>query len=197
MQLGDIAQIQTGLVLSRKKAEMPYEAKATYRLLTLKNISEDGFIENDSFEMFTSRDELDDRYFTAEGDVLMRLNQPYTAVYVDKDHTGLLIPSYFAVIKVNQAKVLPQYLAWYLNTSNVKKELERSQAGSRIPSTNQHVIRNLSFELLPTSKQKTLIELYQLHQKEKMLYRKLMEEKELYFQTIVQQILKQGERKNG
>ncbi|MGG3772960.1 restriction endonuclease subunit S [Heyndrickxia faecalis] len=197
MQLGDIAQIQTGLVLSRKKAEMPYEAKATYRLLTLKNISEDGFIENDSFEMFTSRDELDDRYFTAEGDVLMRLNQPYTAVYVDKDHTGLLIPSYFAVIKVNQAKVLPQYLAWYLNTSNVKKELERSQAGSRIPSTNQHVIRNLSFELLSTSKQKTLIELYQLHQKEKMLYRKLMEEKELYFQTIVQQILKQGERKNG
>jgi restriction endonuclease S subunit len=197
MQLGDIAQIQTGLVLSRKKAEMPYEAKATYRLLSLKNISEDGFIENDSFEAFISHDKLDDHYFTAEGDVLMRLSQPYTAVYVDKHHTGLLIPSYFAIIKVDQEKVLPQYLAWYLNTSNVKKELERSQAGSRIPSTNQHVIRNLPFERLPTSKQKALIELNQLRQKEKLLYRKLMEEKELYYQAIVQQIMKQGERKNG
>lgn len=194
MQLGEIAHIKTGLVLSRKKAEIEYDAKATYKLLSLKNISEDGMIINESFEEFISNEVLDDHYFTEEGDVLMRLSQPYTAVFIDKNHAGLLVPSYFAIIKVNETKVLPQYIAWYLNTLNVKKELERSQAGSRIPSTNQHTIRNISMVLPPISKQKILIELYQLHQREKLLYKKLMEEKELLFTGVTQQIL--GGRKN-
>ncbi|MDQ0157929.1 restriction endonuclease subunit S [Robertmurraya andreesenii] len=189
MQLGEIAQIKTGLVLSRKKAEFEYDEKARYKLLSLKNIGEDGVIVNESFDEFISNDDLDDHYFTVAGDVLMRLSQPYTAVYIDKNHTGLLVPSYFAIIKVNEAKVLPQYVAWYLNSLNVKKELERSQAGSRIPSTNQHAIRNIPIMLASISKQQILIELFQLHQREKILYKKLVEEKELLFQGVTQQIL--------
>lgn len=190
MRLGEIAQIRTGLVLSRKKAGLDYTTKIIYQLLTLKNISEDGIIENDVFEAFASSDELDRHYFTEEGDVLMRLSQPYTAVYIDQGHRGLLVPSYFAIIKVNQAKVLPQYMTWYLNTQQVKKELERSQAGSRIPGTNKHVIRNLPVVLTPMSKQKTLVELYRLYQTEKRLYRNLIEEKERWFQGITQQLFK-------
>lgn len=189
MQLGEIAQVKTGLVLSRKKAEFEHDAKAKYKLLSLKNISEDGSIVNELFDEFISNDDLDHHYFTEEGDVLIRLSQPYTAVFIDKDHTGLLVPSYFAIIKVNEAKVLPQYAAWYLNSLNVKKELERSQAGSRIPSTNQHAIRNIPIMLASISKQQILIELFLLHQREKMLYKKLIEEKELLFQGVTQQIL--------
>lgn len=189
MQLGEIAQIKTGLVLSRKKAEFEYDAKARYKLLSLKNISEDGAIVNELFDEFISNDDLDDHYFTKEGDVLMRLSQPYTAVFIDKDHTGLLVPSYFAIIKLNEVKVLPQYAAWYLNSLSVKKELERSQAGSRIPSTNQHAIRNIPIMLASISKQQYLIELFQLHRREKMLYKKLIEEKELLFQGVTQKIL--------
>ncbi len=194
MQLGEIAQIKTGLVLSRKKAEIEYDAKATYKLLSLKNISEDGMIVNESFDEFTSNENLDDHYFTEEGDVLMRLSQPFTTVYIDKNYTGLLIPSYFAIIKVNDTKVLPQYIAWYLNTKKVKNELERSQAGSRIPSTNQHTIKNIPIVLTSINKQQVLIEFYQLHQREKLLYKKLIEEKELLFQGLTQQIL--GGRNN-
>lgn len=189
MQLGEVAQIKTGLVLSRKKPEMDYNARATYKLLSLKNISEDGMIETDSFDEFVSNDQLDDHYFTAEGDVLMRLSHPYTAVYIDKEHSGLLIPSYFAVIKVNQSKMLPHYLAWYLNSMPVKNELERAQAGSRIPSTNQQTIKKIPILQSPISKQKVLINLYQLHQKEKRLYKKLIKEKELFFQGITKRLL--------
>lgn len=189
MELGEIAQIKTGLVLSRKKAEMDFDAMATYKLLSLKNISEDGIIDNDDFDEFVSNDQLDDHYFTEEGDVLMRLSHPYSAVYIDKEHRGLLVPSYFVIIKVNQAKMLPQYLAWYLNLLHVKNELERAQAGSRIPSTNQQTIKKIPILQSPISKQKVLINLYQLHQKEKMLYKKLIREKELFFQGVTKQLL--------
>lgn len=194
MKLGDIAQIKTGLVLSRKKAEIEYDAKASYKLLSLKNVSEEGIIINEAFDKFISNDSLDPHYFTEEKDILMRLSQPYTAVYIDREYSGLLVPSYFAIIKVKDKSIFPRYLAWYLNTSYVKFELERSQFGSRIPSTNQNAIKNIPIEVSPISKQKVLIELYQLHQREKMLYRKLIEEKELLFQGVTQKIL--GGRKN-
>jgi restriction endonuclease S subunit len=189
MQLGEIAHIKTGLVLTRKKAEVEHEVRGMYKLLTLKNITEDGIIQADSFEQFGSNDILDDHYFTEEGDVLMRLSHPHTAVYIGKECEGLLVPSYFAIIKVYHDKFLPQYIAWYLNSSEVKKELERSQAGSRIPSTNQNVLKTIPIQALSLSKQKVLIELLQLHQKEKALYRKLIAEKERWFKAVSRKII--------
>ncbi|WP_419893157.1 restriction endonuclease subunit S [Oceanobacillus kimchii] len=190
MELGDIAKIKTGLVLSRKKAKSKYDVKAKYRLLSLRNISDECLINTDSFEEFNSNDELDDHYFTKEGDVLMRLSHPNTSVYIGKEHNGLLIPSYFAIIKVDVDKVLPEYIAWYLNTFEVKKELERSQSGSRIPSTNKNVLKALPVVMTTISKQKAFIELLRLHQQEKHLYKRLIEEKEVWFKEISKQIIK-------
>ena len=190
MELGDIAEIKTGLVLSRKKAKGEYDVKAKYKLLTLKNVSDDGSIFPDSFDEFHSNDELDNHYFTKEDDVLMRLSHPNTSVYIGKEHSGLLIPSYFAVIKVNKNEFIPEYIAWYLNTSEVKKELERSQSGSRIPSTNKNVLKTLPVIKTTISKQKKFIEILRLHQEEKQLYKRLLEEKEKWLKGISSQIIK-------
>lgn len=192
MKLGEIANISTGLVLSRKKAEVEHEVKATYKLLTLKNISEDGIINNEPLEKFISNDVLDDHYFTGEGDILIRLSHPYTSVFVDKKHSGLLVPSYFAIIKVDQNKYIPEYIAWYLNTLEVKRELERSQSGSRIPSTNQNVLKTVSIANITLDTQRSFIKLLRLHQQEKILYKRLIEEKELWFQGISIQLLNEN-----
>ena len=189
MKLEDIANVKMGLVLSRKKAEMEDEAKVAYKLLTLKNITEDGVIQDVSFDQFASNDILDNHYFTEKGDVLMRLSHPNTAVYIDEEQSGLLIPSYFAVIKINQNDFLPEYLAWYLNSEEVKNELERSHAGSRIPSTNQNVLRNLPIARIPLSKQQILIEIWKLHLQEKNLFKQLLKEKEKWFKGVSDHIL--------
>lgn len=189
MLLGNIANVKTGLVLSRKKAEVEYDKKATYKLLTLKNITDDGLINTQSFEDFVSNDELDEHYFTKEGDVLMRLSHPHTSIYIKKEHSGLLIPSYFAIIKLDQKTFLPEYIAWYLNSTKVKNELEKSQSGSRIPSTNQNVLKAIPVDCITLSKQRALIELYRLHQQEKQLFKRLIEEKESWFQGVSQKLL--------
>lgn len=197
MQLGEISKINTGLVLSRKKAEVEHEIIAKYKLLTLKNISEDGIINNEPLEEFVSNDVLDNHYFTSEGDVLIRLSQPYTSVFVNNQYSGMLVPSYFAIIKVDQNKFLPEYISWYLNTFKIKRELERSQSGSRIPSTNQNVLKALSIANITLDKQRSFIKLLRLHQQEKKLYKRLIEEKELWFQEISSQLLNEtyGEEK--
>ncbi|BAQ09406.1 restriction endonuclease [Bacillus sp. OxB-1] len=189
MLLGEIADVKTGLVLSRKKAEVDYEVQATYNLLTLKNITADGLIQTDSFDQFKSNDILDDHYFTSKGDVLMRLSQPNMAVYIDEEQSGLLVPSYFAILKIHNGDFLPQYVAWYLNSDKVKKELERSQAGSRIPSMNQNVMNGLPIAKLSLDKQKALVDMWKLHLREKTLYQQLIKEKEQWFKGISNSII--------
>ncbi|EQB37045.1 hypothetical protein M948_10225 [Virgibacillus sp. CM-4] len=197
MQLNEVAVVKTGLVLSRKKAAFEHETKATYKLITLRNITDDGTIDLTSLEEFKSNDVLDNHYFTQEGDVLIRLSHPNSAVFIDKEASGLLIPSYFAIIKVNERKILPEFLAWYLNSKEIKKEFERFQSGSRIPSTNQNVIKTLPVTVTTIDKQKVLIEIYRLHLKEKELYRSLIEEKEKWFIGLSKQILHKSEDNHG
>ncbi|WP_233880293.1 restriction endonuclease subunit S [Virgibacillus halodenitrificans] len=197
MQLREIAIVKTGLVLSRKKAEFDHETMATYKLITLRNITNDGTIDSTTYEEFKSNDVLDSHYFTQEGDVLLRLSNPNTAVYIDKEASGLLIPSYFAIIKVDKSKLLPEFLAWYLNTKEVKKEFERFQSGTRIPSTNQNIIKTLPISITTIDKQKVLIDIYRLHLKEKELYRMLIEEKEKRFAGLSKQLLHKSEDNHG
>ncbi|MEK4801056.1 restriction endonuclease subunit S [Oceanobacillus sp. FSL K6-0118] len=197
MQLREIAVVKTGLVLSRKKAEFEHETMATYKLITLRNITNDGTIDSTTYEEFKSNDVLDSHYFTQEGDVLIRLSHPNTAVYIDKEASGLLIPSYFAIIKVDKSKLLPEFLAWYLNSKEIKKEFERFQSGTRIPSTNQNIIKTLPISVTTIDKQKSLIDIYRLHLKEKELYRMLIEEKEKWFAGLSKQILNKSEDNHG
>jgi restriction endonuclease S subunit len=193
MLLGDIAEIRTGLVLTRKKAMLDLQVHATYKLITLKNINEDGTFNEENYDLFQSNEPLEPRYFTVEGDILIRLSYPNTAVCVGKQQSGLLVPSYFAIVKVNHTNFLSEYIAWYLNTPEVKKEIERSQAGSRIPSTNQNVLKTIPIVNKTLNKQKALIKLLELHRREIELYKRLVNEKIQLFKGITEQVLNKEE----
>lgn len=191
MKLGEIAEIRTGLVLTRKKASFEGDIKAQYRLLSLKNINETGSFNDEPFDDFRSNDTLDEHFFTELGDVLIRLSQPNTAVWVDGKHIGLLVPSSFAIIKVDQRKCLPEYLAWFLNSDEVKKEFERSQAGTRIPTTNKSILETIHVMKVPLEKQTALIEINRLYQREKSLYTRLMQEKERWHKALLTKLLEE------
>jgi len=189
MLLGKISDIKSGLVLIRKKANIKYEIKETYNLITIKNIDDDGELNNEPYDLFESNDTLDSSYFTEEYDILLRLNHPNTAVFIDKQHIGLLVPSYFAIIKITSNKFLPEYVAWYLNSDNVKNELLKSQTGTYIPSTNKSVLNSIDIKLLTLEEQRNIIKFKNLYIKEQELLKNLMKEKNKHYKAIVQKIL--------
>ena len=193
MYLGEIARIKMGLVLSRKKAEIDLEAVAEYPIVSLKNIQEDGTFTEDPVESFKSKEIIGNEFFTREGNILVRLSHPNTAVLIDKEQEGLLIPSYFANIEIHHVSVLPGYVAWFLNTDKVKGELLKSQTGTHIPSTNKQILEKIQVPELDLSKQQMITELQLLYRKEKLLYQKLMAEKEKFYKAITHSIIKMNE----
>ncbi|GAB2318003.1 hypothetical protein IRB23SM22_02610 [Alkalibacterium sp. s-m-22] len=178
MKLDEIGDIKLGIALNRKKAEIDSNIKERYSVVSVKNVNEEGYFNNESFDIFLSTESLSQRYFAQTGDILMRLTDPNTAVYVSQEQDGLLIPSYFVQIKIYDKRYLPEYVAWYLNSEQTKRELRKVQSGTRVTSTSKKVLGTLEIKELPVDKQQKLIEMTQLHQKEKMLYKRIIKEKE-------------------
>lgn len=195
MKLEDIVAIEPGLVTTRKKASNKFEVEAVYQLLTLNAIGEYGGINRDKLLNFASAESLNDRYFTKKEDILVRLNEPFTAVYIDASKEGILIPSYFVKLSVINKKFKAAYIAWYLNREKVKRAFLRSQSGTLVPSINQKVIRQIDVEVKTIDEQEEILRLYHLHQREVSLMKKLIDEKEKQFKGLTEKLLKkEGER---
>ena len=125
MTLGNIAFVRSGLVLSRKlsRKRSPY----CYPLLNLRAIHPDGYILSDDLEVFHAIEPLSREYLTQQGDIIIRLSIPYTAILIDSDVEGIVVSSNFAIIRSNRNYLLPEYLLWLLNTPDIKQFQQYAQ----------------------------------------------------------------------
>ena len=176
MKIENIADLSPGLVITRKKSRNSDDVVATYKLLNLNAVNDRfGTIDENLLSDFNSREELEEHYFTKEGDILVRLNEPFTAIYIGKDEENILIPSYFIKLKINKEVYNPWYLIWYLNSNNIKREFLRNQSNTLIPSINQKIVKNLKIPEISKIKQDNIAELYRLHIEEMMILNRLID----------------------
>jgi restriction endonuclease S subunit len=189
MKLGEIADIRTGLVLTRKKAAMKYQIQNTYKLITLKNIEDNGEFNDEPFESFESNDELSKEYFTKEGDILIKLSAPFTTICIDDKSAGLLVPSYFSIIRLKKPNYIPGYITWYLNSDKVKRELIRRQTGTVMSNTNNTILSSIKIKELPLEDQEKIAQVRELYLRERNLLRSLFREKEILYKGITDKLI--------
>lgn len=111
MTIGEIAVVRTGLVTMREKKKISFSRVREYRVLNLKCIADEGYIDKKHIEADEFPVELKDDYLTRMGDILVRLSAPYTAVLIDQsDLCGIVVPSHFAIIRVDNRYTVPEYI---------------------------------------------------------------------------------------
>ena len=196
MKLYDIATIRTGLVLSRKKAKLHADIKYYYKQITLKSFSDSITLQTQFFDDFISIEEIDETYTSRLGDIIVRLREPNTAVYINEKSAGLVIPSLFAIVRVNDKIVDNTFLAYYLNSMEVRKVLERELKGTTISMIKTKDLGNLVLNLPPVDVQKNMVKLMVLSEKEISLLDKLKEKKQQYAQAALNTIIKRNKEKN-
>jgi hypothetical protein len=115
MTIGEIAVVRTGLVTVREKKKISSSQTCEYRVLNLKCIADEGYINKKHIEIDEYPVGLKDDYLTSMGDILVRLSAPYTAVLIDQqDLCGIVVPSHFAIIRVDSRYAVPEYIFWSL-----------------------------------------------------------------------------------
>lgn len=189
MKLKEIATIRTGLVLSRKKASPYDEQKRRYQQITLKSFSNTTTLQRQYFDEFLSTESIDDKYISRVGDVVVRLRKPNVAAYIDENSAGLVIPSLMCIVRVKESSVNSAYLAHYLNSSPVRKMLEREIKGTTIPMIKTKDLENLDVVLPSLEVQNKTVELMRLSAKEIELTEKLKQQKKQFSQAVLDKIV--------
>ena len=197
MRLDELVSVKTGLVLARKQAKHPSDVMAKYRQLNLKAIDSKGYIDENSLEEFCANERLKAEYLTQPGDVIVRLTTPYTAVLIDEDFAGMVIPSHFVVIRTRGKKILPDYLYWLLNTEKVKASILQNVSSIMIGTVKPSSYAEMEIELLTLDEQRKISELNLLAKKEIHLLDRLIGQKELYYKEAIDKAQKEMRRRKN
>lgn len=186
MILNDIAQVRTGIVTTRKKATGYSKKIYEYSLLNLKCIEEPGYLELQQAELFCSEEKLKSDYLTQNGDILVRLSYPYTSVMIGEEQCGYLVPSHFAIIRVDRDKASPEYVLWTLRKDSTRRKIEQNNSGSSgFGTISSGFFSNLKIRDIPLEKQIVIGQLQRLSEKEQELMHKLAEEKQKYNRAVM------------
>lgn len=187
----DIADVSSGLVVSRKKATYESEVVNSYKQLNLKSINKNGYIDFDELEVLKVKEPINDNYLTHEGDIVVRLTEPFTSVYITKNMEGIVITSNFCVIRCKK-KYNAVYLAYYINSDDAKKFLLSDLKGSIMKNINMSSIEELIIPKIPLQKQKT-IEKILIAQTQKIIILNRITELEIKKQNAILDLIKNTE----
>ena len=184
MKLAEVSSVRSGLVLSRKLAREG--TQKSYKLLTLRSINHDGYIDFNQIDVFDSKEELSNEYLTQTGDIVVRLSTPYTAVYIDETSEGIVVSSNFVIIRTDRKVLLPEYLYWLLNTAKLKHEMFESSSSNMLSSVKAVFFAEYNIDLIPISQQQKIAAVNSLAKKESKLLMDLAKEKESYYSLLLQ-----------
>lgn len=187
MRLEEFAKIRTGLVTARKKKSADGMEETTYKLLNLKCVDSQGNINEEFLEEYTVSETLKEEYLTQRGDVLVRLSAPYSVSITNEAKLcGLVVPSHFAIVRVDTNYFVPSYVYWVLSREKTRAKLMKDSSGSSAFGTiSSGLIGNIPINMMPIQKQIALGELSILSQKEQRLLKILAEEKRKYNNCLI------------
>ena len=130
-KISDVAEVQGGIVLSRKEAKTQEESYCSYKRLTLRAFDRTGSIHVSDLEDFYACESLDNALFTSKGDVVVRLLSPMYPVYVENNYENILLPSQFAVLRVKDREVImPEYLRLWLAQNSIQDRVLDLESGT-------------------------------------------------------------------
>lgn len=192
VKLGDISSITTGQVIKRKEARPGDVDAIQYRILTLKSFDEDGFLVKEEIDSFKASEEIESKYITSKGDIVVRLSMPFTSITIDEESEGILIPSLFVAIRVNCNDILPSYLSLYLNSNKMKKQYIKEARGSAIQILKTSAFKEFEIMIPDMSIQEQAVTLNELMMREKRLLQLLIKENNKRNQIILEKMISGG-----
>ena len=180
--LREIASIQTGVFAK------PI-AKGDVVYLQSKHFDEDGLLKH-SLHPDLKAEEISAKHMLRTGDVLFAAKGTKNfAVCFENDNQPAVASTSFFVIRIQEnldATILPGFLVWFLNHPATQKILKAKAIGTSIVSISKTVLEELEVSIPPVKTQKTILQIANLHNKEKKLKRQIETLRE---QQIQQQII--------
>ena len=130
---------------------------------------------------------VSEKHLLKEGDVLFAAKgtKNFAAVFENHQEPSVASTSFF-VIRPTDKKLLPQYLAWVLNSHSTQTLLKGQAIGTSIPSISKQVLENLEITVPGIEIQQAILQITKLRNQEKSLRLEIetLREKQIQQQII-------------
>lgn len=188
-KISEIADIQSGLVLSRKAAKENMNVYP-YKRLTLRSVTEECLLDITSFEEYAASEPIDGQFLTKENDIIVRLFAPVCATLITKDYEGLVVPSQLAIIRLkDDSMYLPGYLSVYLTNQRILENLVEGAGMAAQKIIKVGNIAELEIPCLPIEKQKIISDISNEQLTIVALYKKIIEQETLRTKSVIKDII--------
>ena len=191
MVLEDITQITIGVVLKRKEAKYPTDNTYKYEVFNLRS-----YEESIEYDLFYSEENLEN-FIARKGDILFRLSFPMKVIEVDDEIEGKLINNQYCIIRmINLLNITYNidFIKWFLESDLAKRQFEKILIGTTIRSVPVVKLRKLEIPKINKDEQEKISKVVNTWNREKYLYKKMIKEKEKYYNSIINKVINGGKK---
>lgn len=188
-KMSEIADVQSGLVLSRKAAK---DSKGLYKYkrLTLRSVTDENFFDTSSFEDFEACEQIDKQFLTQENDIIVRLFAPPCTALIDKKNEGLIVPSQLAIVRLKNDNVfLPGYINAYLSNGCGLISLIESVGMMSQKIIKVGNISDVEIPYIPLEKQHIISDMAKCQSNIIASYKKIIEQESLRTRTVINDMI--------
>lgn len=138
-----------------------------------------------------------EHYLINKGDVLfLSRGHRNWAVSISDDCEDTIAVSHFYVLKMKNASVIPEYIAWHINQTPAQKYLHNiARRGTHIPIIPLSAFKGITVDLPDKETQKKIVELSNLMEKEKLLFNELQGKRSQLINAISLKAVKTNKEK--
>lgn len=131
-----------------------------------------------------------DSHFAVEGDVVFRSRgTPFMAAVVPAVSEDLLVVAPMIRVRLNRKMVLPEYLAWYMNSAYGAAYFKEFATGSGIPLVSKGILEQMPVKLPSLKAQQAIADLVKLGRKEQEILTQIVKQKNLILETEISKYL--------
>jgi len=173
VKLSELAAAQIGY---QAKGSIEDDPDGTHLVIQSRDCPDDGKIRWDELSRILPEREPD-RYTLRDGDVLFLAKGARRAAVAVRDPQPHAMPvSTFYILRVRDEDVLlPEYLAWYLNSAAGEHLAAEARQGTTMPFVSLQALMELPVDLPPTATQRRVAMLDALLRRERRLASGLLE----------------------
>ena len=191
MLLEDITEIAIGVVLKRKEAKYQTNETYEYQIFNIKS-----YEEKIEYDLFFSSENLEN-FVAKKGDILFRLSFPIKVIEVDDEIEGKLVNNQYCIIRMsnkNSQIYNIDFIKWFLESNNAKQQFEKILIGTTIRSVPVVKLRQLKIPRINREEQEKISKVVNTWNREKYLYKKMIKEKEKYYNSIINKVINGGKK---
>lgn len=155
------------------------EPEGDLKVIQMKDLSDNYALINSGLSSVSS-DKINSKLFLKKHDVLfLAKGSNNYAVEYTHDFEKAIASAAFFVVRPDVDKVVPAYLAWYINQLPVQQYLKENMAGTYVPNINKSTIEGIMIALPSMAMQQKIVLIERLRKQEEALMNKIIDKRQV------------------